>query len=82
VFPDFRASLTREAWPGSSPTKIAAALLAASKAGSRSSARSRAANRHTFARFAFQLAQAFSGFYQKFHVLDEPDPERKTSYCG
>jgi arginyl-tRNA synthetase len=29
------------------------------------------------ARFAFQLAQAFSGFYQKFHVLDEPDPEKK-----
>ena len=30
------------------------------------------------ARFTFQLAQAFSGFYQKFHVLDEPDPEKKT----
>jgi arginyl-tRNA synthetase len=30
------------------------------------------------ARFAFQLAQAFSSFYQKFHVLDEPDPEKKT----
>jgi arginyl-tRNA synthetase len=30
------------------------------------------------ARFAFQLAQAFSSFYQKFHVLDEPDAERKT----
>jgi arginyl-tRNA synthetase len=30
------------------------------------------------ARFAFDLAQAFSSFYQKFHVLDEPDPEKKT----
>jgi arginyl-tRNA synthetase len=30
------------------------------------------------ARFAFQLAQAFSSFYQKCHVLDEPDAERKT----
>jgi arginyl-tRNA synthetase len=30
------------------------------------------------ARFAFQLAQAFSSFYQKFHVLDEPDAEKRT----
>ena len=30
------------------------------------------------ARFAFDLAQAFSSFYQKFHVLDEPDPEKRT----
>ena len=30
------------------------------------------------ARFAFELAQAFSSFYQKFHVLDEPDAERRT----
>ena len=28
--------------------------------------------------FAFQLAQAFSSFYQKFHVLDEPDAEKKA----
>ena len=25
-----------------------------------------------------QLAQAFSSFYQKFHVLDEPDAEKKA----
>jgi arginyl-tRNA synthetase len=30
------------------------------------------------ARFAFQLAQEFSNFYQRFKVLDEPDAERKT----
>ena len=30
------------------------------------------------ARFAFQLAPAFSSFYQKSHMLDEPDAERKT----
>ncbi|MEJ7605510.1 MAG: DALR anticodon-binding domain-containing protein [Bryobacteraceae bacterium] len=30
------------------------------------------------ARYAFQLAQSFNTFYQKFHVLDEEDPERKA----
>jgi arginyl-tRNA synthetase len=30
------------------------------------------------ARFAFQLAQAFSGFYDKFKVVDEPDPEKRA----
>lgn len=29
------------------------------------------------ARYAFQLAQAFSGFYDKYSVKDEPDAERK-----
>ncbi len=30
------------------------------------------------ARFAFQLGQAFNNFYQKYPVLDEPDPEKRT----
>lgn len=30
------------------------------------------------ARYAFQLAQAFAAFYEEYHVLDEPDPERRT----
>lgn len=30
------------------------------------------------ARFAFQLGQAFNNFYQKFPVLDEPDPEKRA----
>jgi arginyl-tRNA synthetase len=30
------------------------------------------------AKFAFQLAQAFSTFYADYRVLDEPDPERKV----
>lgn len=30
------------------------------------------------ARYAFQLAQAFSAFYDKFSVKAEPDPERKA----
>ena len=28
--------------------------------------------------FKGETAQAFSGFYQKFHVLDEPDAEKKA----
>ena len=30
------------------------------------------------ARYAFQLAQAFSNFYHDYPVLHESDPERKT----
>ena len=30
------------------------------------------------AKYAFQLAQDFSVFYDRYHVLDEADPERKT----
>jgi arginyl-tRNA synthetase len=29
------------------------------------------------AKHAFQLAQEFSNFYRKHHILTEPDPERK-----
>jgi arginyl-tRNA synthetase len=29
------------------------------------------------ARHAFQLAQDFSNFYRKHHILTEPDPSRK-----
>jgi arginyl-tRNA synthetase len=30
------------------------------------------------ARYAFQLAQAFSNFYHEFPVLSESDPEKRT----
>jgi arginyl-tRNA synthetase len=30
------------------------------------------------ARYAFQLAQAYSNFYQKYSILHEPDRERKV----
>jgi arginyl-tRNA synthetase len=30
------------------------------------------------ARYAFQLAQSFSSFYDKFHVAGEPDPEKQA----
>ncbi len=37
------------------------------------------------AKYAFQLAQAFSGFYHTHHILSEPDPARKAfllALCG
>jgi arginyl-tRNA synthetase len=30
------------------------------------------------AKYAFQLAQAFNNFYHRYHILTEPDPERKV----
>jgi arginyl-tRNA synthetase len=53
-------------------------LLAASKAGSvveRAAANGEPAN---VARYAFQLAQTYSAFYEAFPVLSECDPEKKT----
>jgi arginyl-tRNA synthetase len=79
VLPDFRASLTREAMGRQLANEDCwQALLAASKAGSAIERAVSSGEPAHVARFAFQLAQAFSGFYQKFHVLDEPDPERKS----
>jgi len=34
------------------------------------------------AKYAFQLAQRFSTFYQKHHILNEPDENRKTLLLG
>ena len=79
VLPDFQASLTREAMARQLANEDCwQALLAASKAGSAIQQAVSSGEPAHVARFAFQLAQAFSGFYQKFHVLDEPDAERKT----
>ncbi len=53
-------------------------LLAASKAESvveRAAANGEPAN---LARYAFQLAQTYSAFYEAFPVLSESDPEKKT----
>ncbi len=79
VLPDFQASLSRDAMARQLANEDCwQALLAASKAGSAIERAVSSGEPSHVARFAFQLAQAFSGFYQKFHVLDEPDPERKT----
>ena len=79
ALPDFATSLTREAMDRQLANEDCwQALLAASKAGSAIERAVTSGEPSHVARFAFQLAQAFSGFYQKFHVLDEPDAEKKT----
>jgi arginyl-tRNA synthetase len=63
-------------------------LLAASKLDSAIERAISAGEPAHVARYAFQLAQEFSNFYQRFKVLDEPDPERRvfllwmTSFFG
>ncbi len=79
ALPDFKTSLTPEAMARQLQDEDCwQALLVASKAGSAIERAVSSGEPSHVARFGFQLAQAFSGFYQKFHVLDEPDAERKT----
>jgi arginyl-tRNA synthetase len=79
TLPDFASTLSRDAMARQLTNEDCwQLLLVASKAdGAIERAVSSGEPSHV-ARFAFQLAQAFSGFYQKFHVLDEPDAERKA----
>ena len=78
ALPDFQATLSREAMARQLANEDCwQALLVASKAGSAIERAVSSGEPSHVARFAFQLAQAFSGFYQKFHVLDEPDAEKK-----
>ncbi|MEQ1947919.1 MAG: arginine--tRNA ligase [Bryobacteraceae bacterium] len=77
--PDFGAVLTREAMARQLENEDCwQLLLAASKADSAIERAVASGEPSHVARFAFQLAQAFSSFYQKFHVLDEPDAEKKA----
>src|SRR5665213_1110826 len=77
--PDFRATLSQDALARQLQKEDCwQALLAASKAGSAIENAVASGEPSHVARFAFQLAQTFSGFYQKFHVLDEPDAEKRT----
>ena len=77
--PDFRAELTREAMARQLADEDAwQVLLAASKADSALERAVAAGEPAHVARYAFQLAQEFSNFYQRFKVLDEPDRERRT----
>jgi arginyl-tRNA synthetase len=78
ALPDFRAELTREAMA----RQLAAEdcwqlLLAASKAGSAIERAVASGEPSHVARYAFQLAQAFSNFYHEYPVLTEPDREKK-----
>ncbi len=77
--PDFRAELTREAMARQLADEDCwQVLLAASKADSAVERAVTAGEPAHVARYAFQLAQEFSNFYQRFKVLDEPDRERRT----
>jgi arginyl-tRNA synthetase len=77
--PDFRAMLSREAVA----RQLAAEdcwqlLLAASKAGSAIERAVASGEPSHVARYAFQLAQAFSNFYHEYPVLSESNPEKRT----
>jgi arginyl-tRNA synthetase len=77
--PDFRAVLTKEAIRRQlADEKLWQAVLAASKAGAAIEQAVSSGEPAHVARFAFQLAQAFSTFYQDFPVVTEGDLEKKT----
>ncbi len=77
--PDFRAELTRDAMARQLADEDCwQILLAASKADSAVERAVTAGEPAHVARYAFQLAQEFSNFYQRFKVLDEPDREHRV----
>ena len=77
--PDFAAALTREALSRQLADEDCwQLLLVVSKADGAIEKAVASGEPSHVARYAFQLAQAFSSFYQKFHVLDEPDAQRRT----
>ncbi len=87
--PDFRVVLTGEAMARQLANEDCwQLLLAASKAGSAIERAVTSGEPSHVARYAFQLAQAFSNFYHLFPVLSESDPEKKafllwmTEYFG
>jgi arginyl-tRNA synthetase len=87
--PDFAVVLTREAMERQLGNEDCwQLLLAASKAGSAIERAVASGEPSHVARYAFQLAQAFSNFYHLFPVLSESDPEKKafllwmTEYFG
>jgi arginyl-tRNA synthetase len=87
--PDFPVVLTREAMERQLANEDCwQLLLAASKAGSAIERAVTSGEPSHVARYAFQLAQAFSNFYHLFPVLSESDPEKRafllwmTEYFG
>jgi arginyl-tRNA synthetase len=79
ALPDFRAELSREAMARQLANEDCwQVLLAASKSGAALERAVHAGEPAHMARYAFQLAQEFSNFYQRFKVLDEPDREHKV----
>ena len=79
ALPDFRAALNREAITRQlADERLWQALLAASKADAAIEQAVTSGEPAHVARYAFQLAQAFSTFYQDFPVVTETDQEKKT----
>ncbi len=77
--PDFRAELTREAMARQLQAEDCwQLLLAASKVDSAIERAIGSGEPSHVARYAFQLAQAFSNFYHEYPVLTEPNREKKT----
>jgi arginyl-tRNA synthetase len=77
--PDFRASLSTEAMQRQLANEDCwQLLLAASKRDSAIERAIASGEPAHVARYAFQLAQAFSNFYHEFPVLSESNPEKKT----
>jgi arginyl-tRNA synthetase len=78
ALPDFHAELTRETMARQLEAEDCwQLLLGASKAGSAIERAVASGEPSHAARYAFQLAQAFSNFYHAYPVLTEPDPEKK-----
>ncbi|HVW84894.1 MAG TPA: arginine--tRNA ligase [Bryobacteraceae bacterium] len=79
TLPNFHADLSRDAMARQLASEEAwQVLLAASKADSALERALSAGEPAHVAKYAFQLAQEFSNFYQRFKVLDEPDRERRV----
>jgi len=79
TLPDFRTELSRDAINRQlSDERLWQALLTASKADAAIEQAVSSGEPSHVARYAFQLAQAFSTFYQDFPVVTETDKEKKT----
>jgi arginyl-tRNA synthetase len=79
TLPDFQAALTREAIARQlADERLWQAVLTASKADAAIEQAITSGEPAHVARYAFQLAQAFSTFYQDFPVVTESDAEKKT----
>ena len=80
TLPDFRTALSREAMTRQLDANETCwqLLLAASKSDSAIERAVSSGEPSHVARYAFQLAQAFSNFYHEYPVLSESDPEKKT----
>jgi arginyl-tRNA synthetase len=79
ILPDFDTALSREAIARQlADERLWQAVLTASKANTAIEQAITSGEPAHVARYAFQLAQAFSTFYQDFPVVTETDAEKKT----